>query len=319
MRIGFGLPVAGAWARPTALSEFARRAEDLGYDSLWTFQRLLVAEGDEVAPVYRSVLDPMISLTFAAATTSRIRLGAAVVNLPFISPAYLAKQAATLDVLSAGRLELGLGTGWSPVEFVATGGDSARRGARTEEYLAALNTLWADEISEFHGEFYEILPSRMAPKPVQRPGPPVLLGGMVPAALRRAGRLAAGWVSSSRADLNKIGEQAAMVRAAAEQAGRDPASVRIVCRGVVQAGALMTGGDRVRLAGSYEQIRADTSWLETQDVTEVFYDLNWDPLIGSPDTDPAAAAERGWEILEALAPSGKPAHDPSGGVSCSMS
>lgn len=306
MRIGFGLPVAGAWAQATMLAEFARRAEDLGYDSLWTFQRLLVAADDEPAPVYRSVLDPLISLAFAAASTSRIRLGVAVVNLPFVSPAYLAKQAATLDVLSGGRLELGLGIGWSPVEFTATGADFPRRGARTAEYLAVLHTLWADEISEFHGEFYEIPPSRMSPKPVQRPGPPVLLGGVVPAAVGRAGRLAAGWVSSSRADLNKIGEQAAIVRDAAGKAGRDPSSVRVVCRGIVQAGALVADGGRARLAGSYAQIREDTAWLETNGVTEVFYDLNWDPLIGSPDTEPAAAAERAWEILEALAPGSKP-------------
>ena len=311
MRIGFGLPVAGAWAHPETLAQFAGRAEDLGYDSLWAFQRLLVPADDEPAPVYRSVLDPLISLGFAAASTSRIRLGVSIINIPFVSPALLAKQAATVDVLSAGRLDLGLGVGWSPVEFAASGADTARRGARAQEFIAALNTLWADEVSEFHGEFYEIPPSRMAPKPVQRPGPPVLLGGVVPAALRRAGRLVAGWLSSSRANLATIAEQAAIVRRAAEEAGRDPASVRVVCRGVVQAGALVesTGtrqAARPRLAGSYHQIREDTAWLETQGVTEVFYDLNWDPLIGSPDTDPAAAVERAGEILAALAPGSSP-------------
>ncbi len=310
MRIGFGLPVAGAWAHPETLADFASRADDLGYDSLWAFQRLLVPADDEPAPVYRSVLDPLVSLGFAAARTSRIRLGVSIVNIPFVSPALLAKQAATLDVLSGGRLDLGLGLGWSPVEFTASGADTARRGARAQEFLAALSTLWSDEVSEFHGEFYEIPPSRMAPKPVQRPGPPILLGGVVPAALRRAGRLAAGWLSSSRANLANISAQAAIVRAAAEEAGRDPALARVVCRGVVQAGAFVgaTGeraAGRPRLAGSYDQIRADTAWLETQGVTEVFYDLNWDPLIGSPDTDPAAATERAGEILEALAPGSK--------------
>ena len=309
MRIGFGLPVAGAWAHPEPLAQFAGRADELGYDSLWAFQRLLVAADDEPAPVYRSVLDPLVSLGFAAARTSRIRLGVSIVNMPFVSPTLLAKQAATVDVLSVGRLDLGLGVGWSPVEFTASGADSARRGARAEEYLAVLQTLWADEISEFHGEFYEIPPSRMAPKPVQQPGPPVLLGGVVPAALRRAGRLAAGWLSSSRADLDAIGDQAAIVRQAAEEAGRDPASIRVVCRGVVKAGELVgnTAPAWHRLAGSYDQIRDDTAWLETQGVTEVFYDLNWDPLIGSPDTDPAAAEERAGEILEALAPGRSPA------------
>ena len=282
MRIGFGLPVAGAWAQPETLAQFARRADDLGYDSLWAFQRLLVPADEEPAPVYRSVLDPLISLGFAAARTARIRLGVSIVNMPFVSPALLAKQAATIDVLSGGRLDLGLGAGWSPVEFTASGADPARRGARAEEYLAVLHALWADEVSEFHGEFYQIPPSRMAPKPLQQPGPPVLLGGVVPAALRRAGRLAAGWLSSSRANLAAIGEQAAIVRQAAEEAGRDPASVRVVCRGVIQAGALVgstAAADRPRLALSYDQIREDTAWLETQGVTEVFYDLNWDPLI----------------------------------------
>src|SRR6202050_2586228 len=100
MRIGFGAPVAGAWATPEYLAPCAERAEDAGYASLWTFQRLLVPEGSGMAPVYHSVLDPMVALGYAAARTSRIRLGVAVVKMPFVSPAYLAKQATTVDVLS---------------------------------------------------------------------------------------------------------------------------------------------------------------------------------------------------------------------------
>src|SRR5215471_16756455 len=121
MEIGFGAPVSGAWATPENLSRFGARAEDAGYASLWTFQRLLVPEGSGMEPVYRRVLDPMVALGFMAGQTSRIRLGVAVVNLPFVSPAYLAKQAATVDVLSEGRLDLGLGIGWMPEEFAATG------------------------------------------------------------------------------------------------------------------------------------------------------------------------------------------------------
>ncbi len=147
MKIGFGAPVAGAWATPGYLAAFSEQAEEAGYASLWTFQRLLVPEGSGMEPVYRSVLDPMVALGFAAARTSRIRLGVAIVNLPFVSPAYLAKQATTVDVLSGGRLDLGLGIGWMPEEFAATGASMARRGARAEEYLAVLRTLWADEVS----------------------------------------------------------------------------------------------------------------------------------------------------------------------------
>src|SRR5215471_6227747 len=117
MKVGFGLPVSGAWATPQNISHFATRAEQAGYSSLWTFQRLLVPEGSGMEPVYRSVLDPLAALAYAAALTSRIRLGVAVINVPYLSPAYLAKQTASLDVLSGGRLDLGLGLGWMPEEF----------------------------------------------------------------------------------------------------------------------------------------------------------------------------------------------------------
>jgi len=304
MKIGFGAPVSGAWATPENLASFAARAEQAGYASLWSFQRLLVPEGSGMDPVYRSVFDPMAALAYAAAGTSRIRLGVAVVNLPFVSPAYLAKQAATVDILSGGRLDLGLGIGWMPEEFAATGAPMARRGARAAEYVAVLRELWADGRSEFSGEFYEIPRSSVAPKPVQPGGPPILLGGLARPALERAGRIADGWVTSSRTDLSRIAEGVGVIRAAAAEAGRDPDALRIVCRGVVRAGAEATapGGSRLLLSGRPDQIREDTRWLAGQGVTEIFYDLNWDPQVGSPDADPASAAARAGEILDALAP-----------------
>jgi probable F420-dependent oxidoreductase len=308
MLIGFGAPVAGAWATPGYLAAFAERAEEAGYASLWSFQRLLVPEGSGMEPVYHSVLDPMVALGFAAARTSRIRLGVAVVNLPFVSPVYLAKQATTVDVLSGGRLDLGLGIGWMPEEFTAAGASTGRRGARTEEYLAVLRTLWGDEVSSFQGEFYAIPAGRQDPKPVQRPGPPVLLGGMSRPAMERAGRLADGWITSSRADLTKIGEAASMIREAASAAGRDPGAIRIICRGVVHAGVESKDADGRRrvLSGSYEQIREDAAWLAEQGVTELFYDLNWDPHVGNPAVTPEAAASRASDILGGLAPGGCP-------------
>jgi probable F420-dependent oxidoreductase len=304
MEIGFGAPVAGAWATPGYLTAFARRAEDAGYASLWSFQRLLVPEGSGMEQVYWSVLDPMVALGYVAASTSRIRLGVAVVNLPFVSPTVLAKQATTVDVLSGGRLDLGLGIGWMPEEFAATGASTARRGARTEEYLAVLRTLWADQVSAFDGEFYTIPAGAQDPRPVQKPGPPVLLGGMSRAAMDRAGRIADGWITSSRADLSQISEAVAVIREAASAAGRDPDAVRIICRGVVLAGVSVEGpdGGRRLLSGSFAQIREDAAWLGEQGVTELFYDLNWDPQVGSPAVEPAAAAGRAEQILAELAP-----------------
>ncbi|MCU7728535.1 TIGR03619 family F420-dependent LLM class oxidoreductase [Actinoplanes sp. KI2] len=299
MLISCGLPVSGAWASPASIARFASRAEELGYHGLWSFQRLLVGQGQPMAPVYHSVLDPMIALSYAAALTSRIRLGVSVINLPYLSPALLAKQAATLDVLSGGRHDLGLGTGWSEPEFEATGSAPEPRGRRVQEYLAVLRTLWTDEVAAFEGELYRVPPSTMLPRPVQAGGPPVLLGGTADVALRRAGRIAAGWVTSSRTSLAEVARGVQIVRRAAEEAGGDPDLTRIVVRGNVQAGER---DDAVPLSGDWEQIRGGAQRYAEAGVTELFYDLNWDPAIGNPEADPAAAAERADEIITALAP-----------------
>ncbi|HXB49302.1 MAG TPA: TIGR03619 family F420-dependent LLM class oxidoreductase [Streptosporangiaceae bacterium] len=304
MDIGFGAPVSGAWATPQNLAAFAAGAERDGYRSLWSFQRLLVPAGSGMDPVYQSVLDPMAALSFAAAVTSVIRLGVAIVNAPFVSPGYLAKQAASVDVLSGGRHDLGIGIGWMPEEFALTGADMARRGARLSEYVQVLRTLWAGGDRSFDGSFYRVPAGTQAPPPVQAGGPPVLLGGLARPALERVGRIADGWITSSRTDLSKIDQLIEIVKESAAAAGRDAEALRIICRGVVRAGAPVAGpdGQRLLLSGSYEQIRADTERLGTLGVTEVFYDLNWDPEIGSPDVDPAAATERAEQIMQALAP-----------------
>ncbi len=294
--------MSGAWAGPAAIVHVAQRAEELGYDSVWTFQRLLSDVDNKLAPVYQLVLDPLISLGFAAAVTSRVRLGVAVVNLPFVSPALLAKQAATIDILSHGRLDLGLGLGWSDDEYAASGASKRRVGRRADEFVAALRTLWTDEVVEHHGEFYQIPPSRQDPKPVQRPGPPILLGGTAPAALRRAGRIADGWISSSRIDLATIGDLVSIVRASATEAGRDPDALRLICRGVVKLQPGPAAADRAPLTGSAEQIKDDLAVLASQGITEVFADLNFDPRMGSPDADPSAALELADATLAALAP-----------------
>jgi probable F420-dependent oxidoreductase len=291
MDIGFCVPVAGSWATPVNQVAIARRAEELGYASLWSFQRLLVPEPPDqrsALPTYRSVLDPVASLAYVAAVTTTIRLGLAVVNIPFFSPALLAKQLATLDILSGGRLDAGLGNGWSAAEYAAVGVPQERRGARAEEFVHALKALWTQDVAEFHGEFYEIPPARMSPKPVQRPHPPLLLGGTAAPALRRAGRLMDGWVAGSTADLSRIGEPIEVVRRAASEAGRDPDTLRYVARGVVRVRAA-GAPERAVLTGSLQEIRGDLDGLAAQGLSEVFLDLNFDPEVGSPDADPAAS------------------------------
>jgi probable F420-dependent oxidoreductase len=300
MRIGFAAPISGSWATPDIITEVAGRADELGYASLWTFQRLLYPEGTALSDTYHSVLDPLVTLGFLASCTERAALGVAVVNFPFISPILLAKQAAAIDVLSNGRLLLGIGLGWEDEEFVASGTSKERRGARVEEYIACLDAIFTGE-PDFAGEHYTIPYSEALPRPVQQPRPPVILGGVAPVALQRAGRIADGWVSSSRQDLRTVSEQATIVRQAAQEAGRDPASLQVIVRGLVHMTAEQ-GRDRTPLTGSAAQIRADFADLESQGVDEVFVDLNFDPAIGSPAADPAASLAHAHEVLEALAP-----------------
>jgi probable F420-dependent oxidoreductase len=277
--LGFGLPVAGPWATPDTICHVARRAQELGYASLWTFQRVLYPAGGGLGPSHRSVLDPVVPLAFVAGHTDRIRLGTATICAPFTAPALLAKTLTSLDVLSGGRLTVGLGMGWLPQEYAAAGVPYERRGARMDEYLRCLHALWTQDPVEFAGDFYTVPRSHVGPPPVQRPHPPVLLGGTVAPALRRAGRLAQGWIAGGRHDLTDLRASIEIVRAGAREAGRDPEALQIVVRRPLQ--------------GTREQVLDELVALRAQGVTEVFLDLNF-----SPDVD-AGYAQR---VLETFAP-----------------
>src|SRR5487761_1343574 len=302
MELGFAVPVSGAWATPENCAQVAAWAEELGYRSLWTFQRLLVPVDQDGAPrlepQYRSVHDPLAILAFLAGRTRSARIGVAVVNAPYYSPILLAKLLTTIGHLSGGRLDVGLGLGWLRQEFEATGAAYGQRGARTEDFLRCLLAIWTDDVVDYDGAFYEVPRSRVDPKPLQRPPPPVLFGGTAAPALRRAGRLGAGWISSSRADLPALGESVAVVKAAAEGAGRDPTALRFVCRAV----AKVRTGERAPLVGSLEEIRADLGLLESAGMTEAFVDLNFDPAVSTPDADPGASLAHARTVLEGLSP-----------------
>jgi probable F420-dependent oxidoreductase len=320
--LGFGLPVSGSWATPETMLRIARRAEQSGYASLWTFQRILspVAAPDESATVavgnpsarpaddasYLSVHDAILPLAYVAAGTDRIRLGTATVCAPFTPPVMLAKAMTTLDHLCSGRLTVGVGIGWMPEEYVAAGIPYERRGARMDEYLRCLDAVWTQDPVQFDGEFYRIPLSRIDPRPVQRPRPPVLVGGSAPEALRRAGRLAEGWIASSGHDLTRLGESVRLVREGAREAGRDPEQVRVLHRAVVDLVDQDPGAGRRLFHGTAEQVRDDISALGQRGVTEVLVDVNFSPRVGSPDVDPDDATTEAERVLDALAP--RPAH-----------
>ena len=168
--LGFGLPVSGRWATPDTIRRIARRAEALGYASLWTFQRVLYPADGGLGEAHRSVLDPVLPLAHVAGHTDRIRLGTATVSRRSQLPR-CAKTLTSLDVLSGGRLTAGLGMGWLPQEYAAAGVPYERRGERMDEYLRCLEALWTQDPVEFAGEFYTVPRSHLAPPPVQRPAP----------------------------------------------------------------------------------------------------------------------------------------------------
>lgn len=300
--LGFGLPVAGRWATPGTLVHVARRAEALGWASLWTFQRTLWPVDGRLGPAHRSVLDPVVSLALAAGRTGRVGLGTATLCAPFTAPALMAKQLASLDVVSGGRLTAGVGMGWLPEEHEAAGVPMERRGARFEEYLRCLVALWTQDPVEFAGEFYTVPRSHLGPPPVQRPHPPILVGGTAEPALRRAGRLAQGWIASSTHDPTRLPADVAVVRAGAEEAGRDPDALRVLVRVVPDLVDADPGPGRRPFHGTREQLLEDVGLLGAHGATEVLLDLNLSPAVGTLDVEEQAALERAEALLEALAP-----------------
>jgi probable F420-dependent oxidoreductase len=296
MQLGFALPISGSWATPDNVASVAKDAEAAGFRGLWTFQRWLA--DDSLAGVYQNVLDPMILLGYAAAVTSQARLGLAIVNGPFYAPVAIAKQFAALDVLSNGRLDGGVGLGWSPLEYAAAGVPMQRRGKRFDEWLDCLDVLLRGEQVSFDGAFYTVPASRIAPRPVQRPRPPLLVGGSAPPALRRAATRGDGWISSSRMSLDDVRASVRAVRAAAESAGKPEGAVRCVVRGVTRLRSTAVDGERATLEGSLDQIRDDLRAYAGIGVDEVFLDLNFDSeRVGNPSADPALSLDLAAQLM----------------------
>jgi probable F420-dependent oxidoreductase len=185
---------------PGQMAALAARAEEVGFESLWIGEHVLVPldgvpERDRAnwKPTSRFV-EPWVALAHLAAVTTRVRLGTCVVVLPLHSPVHLARAIATADVLSGGRISVGVGVGVVEAEYRAVNEGFADRGARMDEQIQVMAALFDDDEPEFHGAFYDFPPSGFEPKPVQRPRPPLLLGGNTPPALRRAVALGDGWL-----------------------------------------------------------------------------------------------------------------------------
>jgi probable F420-dependent oxidoreductase len=240
MHFGIVFANTGPFAQPEAAAAMARAAEAAGFESLWTVEHVVVPQGYESTYPYdpsgrmpggeeMAIPDPLIWLSYVAAATSSIRLATGILIVPQRNPVVLAKELATLDSLSGGRLELGIGVGWLEEEFDAIGVPFAGRGRRTDEYVAAMRALWAQQPASFHGEFVAFDDCILLPAPA-RGSIPVHVGGHTEVSARRAGRLGDGFFpgKGSHEELAKLFD---VVRRTAEEHGRDPGSIQLTSAG----------------------------------------------------------------------------------------
>ena len=226
MRIGFSLLNNWGIADAQALVELAVRAEELGFDSVWVHDHVFnvghVFDRIGGKPYY----EPLTLLSFVAARTRRVRLGTSVLVLPYHNPVRLAKAAATLDVLSGGRLVMGVGVGLIEKEIRAMGSPYAERGAFTDEAIAVMRALWTQDEPKFDGKFSRFDGMKFSPKPLQKQSIPIVIGGVSRHAIRRAARLGDGWQPLGLAP-DALGQGMADLREAARAAGRDAATIPV--------------------------------------------------------------------------------------------
>jgi probable F420-dependent oxidoreductase len=283
MKVGFALPHQGPVATRENMRLVATEAESMGYDSLWTNERLLVpvtaktpypgnAEGvlDEE---YKNHLDHLTCMTYVSAITERIRLGVSVINLPWYNPVLLAKRLAAMDVLSNGRITVGLGLSWSEDECDAANVPYRERGRIGEEAIECLLAVWGPDPVEYHGRYFNLEPAYIGPKPVQRPHPPIIVGAFVPRALDRAGRLADGFTGCC-APLDALITMMRDVKKAAAERGRDPDRLMTVMRCLVnRTDERLDDASRAVTHGTWEQIAADVRKMGDAGVDEAFFDV----------------------------------------------
>jgi len=237
MKFGLAFANAGPFAMPDGLAHLARTAEAAGIESIWTIEHVVIPVGYKSrypydpsgripAPENMPMPDPLLPLAYAAAVTKTLRLATGILILPQRHPLYVAKEVATLDVLSGGRVILGIGIGWLEEEFTALGIPFAERAGRTAESVRALRSLWKDEPEAFEGKYYRWPAVESHPKPVQRPGVPIVVGGHTEGAARRAGRYGDGFFPGVT-DVDKLRHLLGVMRAECARVGRDPAVIEI--------------------------------------------------------------------------------------------
>ena len=283
MKVGFALPHQGPVATRDNMRMVATEAEKMGYSSLWTNERLLFPvkaktpyPGNAEAILdeeYKTHLDHLTCMTYVSAITDRIRLGVSVINIPWYNPVLLAKRIAAMDVLSNGRITVGVGLAWSEDECDAAGISYRERGRIGEEAIECMFAVWGPDPVEYHGKYVNLEPAFIGPKPVQQPHPPLIVGAFVPKALDRAGRLADGFTGCC-APVDALISMMREVKKAAKERGRDPDKLLTVMRCLVnRTDQRLDDATRAVTHGTWEQIAEDVKKMEETGIDEIFFDV----------------------------------------------
>jgi probable F420-dependent oxidoreductase len=255
MNIGTSVPLPAYTIDPAFM---AKKAEDLGFESIWYAEHAAVpvhsdspfpATGGEIPWTYSHFTDPYIALARASGATSKIMLGTGITLVPERNPILLAKEIASLDRFSGGRFLFGIGTGWLKEETEMMGGDFEHRWTQTREAIEVMKELWTKEEAEYHGRYFDFPLVKSYPKPLQKPYPPIILGGMAKNVLRRVVTHADGWLPN-RVTPADVEESRKKLDAMAAEAGRDPKSITISVYGQLPEhdivhSLLNAGADRV--------------------------------------------------------------------------
>lgn len=300
MRLGLAIPQYGAFADPDQVRQVASAAEAMGFHSLWVGDRILSPDrprdpypgGDGTMPEqFRTFLDPLTVLTVAAEATERVRLGSSTLNVLWHAPVMLARTLTTLDIVSRGRLDIGVGLGWSRDEYEAAGVPWQGRGERLEEWLDVAEAIWASENVAHEGKRWAIPAAHIAPTPVQRPRPPLLFGGFSRAAVARVGRRGDGWLAGT-APLPYLDSLWDTALQAAEAADRDPATLRRVLRVNTHLTEERTTSDPRPGHGTVAQVSDYILAAGDAGVDEVFLDLQLTTADSDELLQNAAAIQR---------------------------
>lgn len=295
MKAGILLPQTGDSATRDNVLYIAKEAEREGFNSVWVLERLLWAvkpqtpyagTPDGSLPVeYQNVLDPLETLTYLAGNTHQISLGTCIIDMLFHNPVVLARRFATLDILSQGRAIAGLGIGWSKDEYEVSGVPYKYRGERANEFLQLLKRIWTDEVVEFKGQFYSIPASKIGPKPVQKPHPPILLGGFSPKTFLRIVNYADGWIPVAGFGPLKQLEQAINgLREGARKADKDPSKFRVFVLtypNVLDSSSSSTSSSeqqRLPMTGTTDQIGTDIDQIKAMDVEHIIFGHIFSPI-----------------------------------------